>query len=204
LFAVKVVLNRNHPSAGLPGLRPSVPAGKIAAPVIVAASFGTENAGVLTSVALVPAFEAAASASCTEPGNAVVAALIAIRGVLVPVATVIGRVPVTELTMVAAPSSLVLSAALIEPAVAFVAALIVRFGAAPPLDTRGRLAVTPVTDPPPPPPAETQAVFPGLRTSRVGPAVSNQRVPAWNNGGAAAPVKTGKVTVPSAFSDRFA
>jgi hypothetical protein len=93
-----------------------------------------------------------------EPGNAVVAALIAIRGVEVPVATVIGKVPVTAETIVAAPSSFVLSAALIDPADPDVAALIVRLGAAPPDETNGSDAVTPVTVPPPPPPTDAQTL----------------------------------------------
>jgi hypothetical protein len=87
------------------------------------------------------------------PAAAAVAALIAITGVLVPVATVIGRVPVTALTIVAAPSNLALSAALIEPAVVLVAGLILSTGAEPPDETIGAVPVTPVTVPEPPPAA---------------------------------------------------
>jgi hypothetical protein len=66
---------------------------------MVAASFDTVNAGVETRVAEVPACEAAASANCTEPGAAVVAAVMLIAGVVEPVATTIGADPDTVVTV---------------------------------------------------------------------------------------------------------
>jgi hypothetical protein len=116
-------------------------------------------------------------------------------GVLVPVATVIGKVPVTALTIVAAPSSFALSAALIEPAAPEVAGVIEIAGAEPPLETMGAVPVTPVTVPPPPPPTPCQAAPSQMTTPVVPetPVVSYQSVPFCT--GAGAVVKDGKAKV---------
>jgi hypothetical protein len=93
------------------------------------------------------------SAALIEPAAEVVAADIEIAGAVPPLET-IGAVPVTPVTVpafavapVAIPSSLVLSAALIEPAAEVVAAEIEMAGAVPPLETIGAVPVTPVTVP---------------------------------------------------------
>jgi hypothetical protein len=68
-------------------------------------SFATVNAGVLTNVADVPAAETAASANCTEPGNAVVAAFTAIIGFVAVPVIAIGRVPVMAATPLPPPDT---------------------------------------------------------------------------------------------------
>jgi hypothetical protein len=100
----------------------------------------------------------ALSAALIAPSDPAVAREMLIAGVVVPVATTIGALPVTlETTVAGIASSFVLSAALIEPALAFVAGAIEITGAAPPVEAKGVVAVTPVTVPPPPP-AATHAV----------------------------------------------
>ena len=96
------------------------------------------------------------SAPLIEPAALVVAAVIEMAGVVVPVATWIGAVPVVLVTVprfavapVATPASLVKSAALIEPGVDPVAALIPIAGVPPPVDVIGAVPVTADTPPPP-------------------------------------------------------
>jgi hypothetical protein len=160
------------------------------------ASFGTEVSGVEALVASVPVAASARVAISMLPAAALVAALMAMTGVLVPVATVIGKVPVTALTIVAAPSSFALSAALIEPAAPEVAGVIEIAGADPPLETMGAVPVTPVTVPPPPPPPTPAQADPVQMTTPVvpeTPVVSYQSVPVCT--GAGAVVKDGKAKV---------
>jgi hypothetical protein len=146
----------------------------------------------MSTVALVPVAASEAVARLAE-----------ITGVVVPVATAIGAVPVTLDTIVAGNASIfTLSAALSEPAAPVVAGRMLMVGAEPPLETIGAVPATPVTVPPPPPPTATQAVLALFRICRFVPL--NHRVPAWNcTGGVLALVYTGRVTDPSLLSRRF-